>query len=232
MSAPAAAGHAAAPHHPPAGGAAAPAPGQGAAAGAQRQPGRLVRRAPGARVHFCVACLSPIAVYGRLLPCMHTFCLACATDMPQCFMCAGEGGGRAGAVLRDGAQRPRWARPRATPCARAPSPAAARAAPTAGRSSLRQRTRQANPASPHPLPAPAARRPSSASTESRCHGRSLYPLPRCRALQVSPAGGGARAGAAPGAGRRCARPQRPLARAAAGGPCAGAAGPRCRTAMR
>jgi hypothetical protein len=52
----------------------------------QQQPGRLVRRCPGNRVHFCVACLSPIAVYGRLVPCMHTYCLACATDMPVCFM--------------------------------------------------------------------------------------------------------------------------------------------------
>jgi hypothetical protein len=50
------------------------------------QPGHLVQRAPGNRVHFCVACHSPIAIYGRLLPCWHTFCLACATDMPKCHM--------------------------------------------------------------------------------------------------------------------------------------------------
>jgi hypothetical protein len=53
----------------------------------QQQAGRLVQRAAGNRTHFCVVCLTPIAVYGRLLPCMHTFCLACATDMPQCRMC-------------------------------------------------------------------------------------------------------------------------------------------------
>jgi hypothetical protein len=49
-------------------------------------PGRLVAPGPGARAHFCVACDSPIAVYGHLIPCMHTYCLACATDMPVCLM--------------------------------------------------------------------------------------------------------------------------------------------------
>lgn len=48
--------------------------------------GRLVARGAGSRVHFCFTCHAPIAVYGRLMPCMHTFCLACATDMAKCFM--------------------------------------------------------------------------------------------------------------------------------------------------
>lgn len=52
----------------------------------QQQLGRLVQRTPGNRTHFCFSCHIPIAIYGRLLPCMHTFCLACATDMPQCSM--------------------------------------------------------------------------------------------------------------------------------------------------
>lgn len=42
---------------------------------------------PGDRVHFCVTCQLPIAVYGRLMPCMHAFCLACAAEMPKCFIC-------------------------------------------------------------------------------------------------------------------------------------------------
>jgi hypothetical protein len=49
-------------------------------------PGRLGPRTPGARVHICIACDAPVAVYGHLLPCMHTYCLACATDMPACFV--------------------------------------------------------------------------------------------------------------------------------------------------
>jgi hypothetical protein len=56
-----------------------------AAAAAPRQQ----RAAAGTRrkTHFCVTCRAPIAAYGRLLPCMHTYCLCCATDMARCFMC-------------------------------------------------------------------------------------------------------------------------------------------------
>eukprot|EP00955_Chlamydomonas_euryale_P027434 289255-Chlamydomonas_euryale.AAC.10 len=41
---------------------------------------------PGDRSHFCVCCSLPILVYGRLYPCLHAFCLTCATDMTGCFM--------------------------------------------------------------------------------------------------------------------------------------------------
>jgi hypothetical protein len=43
-------------------------------------------RKPGSKVHFCSSCVFPIAQYGRLLPCMHAFCLSCATDMVTCYM--------------------------------------------------------------------------------------------------------------------------------------------------
>jgi hypothetical protein len=48
--------------------------------------GYLHQRQPGDKVHFCICCQTPIAIYGRLLPCLHAFCLTCATDMPKCFM--------------------------------------------------------------------------------------------------------------------------------------------------
>lgn len=49
-------------------------------------PGVLVQRINGARAHFCSHCTTPIAVYGRLIKCCHTFCLACATAMAECYM--------------------------------------------------------------------------------------------------------------------------------------------------
>ncbi|GMH38290.1 hypothetical protein BSKO_06174 [Bryopsis sp. KO-2023] len=49
--------------------------------------GRLHKGVPGDRVHFCSSCVFPIAVYGRLSPCLHTFCLTCAADMEKCFIC-------------------------------------------------------------------------------------------------------------------------------------------------
>jgi hypothetical protein len=36
--------------------------------------------------HFCISCSFPIATYGRLYPCLHTYCLVCATDMERCNM--------------------------------------------------------------------------------------------------------------------------------------------------
>ena len=49
--------------------------------------GEEVDRAAAGKTHFCVTCRAPIAVYGRLVPCRHAYCLSCATDMAQCFMC-------------------------------------------------------------------------------------------------------------------------------------------------
>ena len=48
--------------------------------------GYVQARKPGDKTHFCVGCSFPIAIYGRLHPCFHTFCLACATDMDSCFV--------------------------------------------------------------------------------------------------------------------------------------------------
>ncbi|KAF8056235.1 CS2 [Scenedesmus sp. PABB004] len=50
-------------------------------------PGVLHVRRPGDKTHFCICCQVPIAVYGRLVPCKHAFCLTCASDMPACFIC-------------------------------------------------------------------------------------------------------------------------------------------------
>ena len=41
----------------------------------------------GAGTHCCSACSFPIASYGRLWPCRHAFCLACATGHALCFLC-------------------------------------------------------------------------------------------------------------------------------------------------
>lgn len=49
--------------------------------------GRRSRRQLGERVHFCVHCDLPIAVYGRLSPCDHVFCLDCARSDSFCFIC-------------------------------------------------------------------------------------------------------------------------------------------------
>ncbi|KAL3531734.1 hypothetical protein ACH5RR_005255 [Cinchona calisaya] len=49
--------------------------------------GRRSRRQLGERVHFCVHCNLPIAVYGRLNPCEHVFCLDCARSDSFCFIC-------------------------------------------------------------------------------------------------------------------------------------------------
>lgn len=46
--------------------------------------GDVERRPPGSRVHFCTLCDMPIAVYGRLHPCKHVYCMACVSDMTAC----------------------------------------------------------------------------------------------------------------------------------------------------
>ncbi|KAJ0234943.1 hypothetical protein HA466_0270500 [Hirschfeldia incana] len=49
--------------------------------------GRRSRRQLGERVHFCVRCDFPIAIYGRLNPCDHAFCLKCARSDSICYLC-------------------------------------------------------------------------------------------------------------------------------------------------
>uniref|UniRef100_A0A1B0GKJ2 E3 ubiquitin-protein ligase Hakai n=2 Tax=Lutzomyia longipalpis TaxID=7200 RepID=A0A1B0GKJ2_LUTLO len=40
-------------------------------------------------IHCCDKCLKPILIYGRMIPCKHVFCLACAPTEPlkECFRC-------------------------------------------------------------------------------------------------------------------------------------------------
>lgn len=52
-----------------------------------RNVGRRSRRQLGERVHFCVRCDFPIAIYGRLSPCDHAFCLDCARSDSSCYLC-------------------------------------------------------------------------------------------------------------------------------------------------
>eukprot|EP01105_Mastigella_eilhardi_P000595 TRINITY_DN10695_c0_g1_i1.p2 TRINITY_DN10695_c0_g1~~TRINITY_DN10695_c0_g1_i1.p2 ORF type:complete len:130 (-),score=29.13 TRINITY_DN10695_c0_g1_i1:4-393(-) len=40
--------------------------------------GKLQARVPGGPPHLCRTCHRPIAVYGRILPCLHVFCYSCA----------------------------------------------------------------------------------------------------------------------------------------------------------
>lgn len=49
--------------------------------------GRRSRRQLGERVHFCVRCDYPIAIYGRLSPCEHAFCLDCSRSDSLCYLC-------------------------------------------------------------------------------------------------------------------------------------------------
>ncbi len=45
-------------------------------------------RKPGSKVHVCIKCDTPIAVYGVLHPCKHAFCFSCATEMGStCYLC-------------------------------------------------------------------------------------------------------------------------------------------------
>ena len=43
-------------------------------------------RKTGDKAHFCICCSFPVAIFGRLYPCLHAYCLACASDMDSCFM--------------------------------------------------------------------------------------------------------------------------------------------------
>ncbi|KAJ8498956.1 hypothetical protein OPV22_009508 [Ensete ventricosum] len=52
-----------------------------------RTVGRRSRRNLGERVHFCLRCDFPIAMYGRLVPCEHAFCLTCARSDASCCLC-------------------------------------------------------------------------------------------------------------------------------------------------
>ncbi|WOK98381.1 hypothetical protein Cni_G07092 [Canna indica] len=52
-----------------------------------RTVGRRSRRNLGERVHICVRCDFPVAIYGRLVPCDHAFCLTCARSDPNCYLC-------------------------------------------------------------------------------------------------------------------------------------------------
>ncbi|CAL8467888.1 g7426 [Coccomyxa elongata] len=42
------------------------------------------------KVHFCILCDYPVAVYGRVWPCLHTYCLSCASSLPSCSLCQTE----------------------------------------------------------------------------------------------------------------------------------------------
>ncbi|GJN19753.1 hypothetical protein PR202_gb07062 [Eleusine coracana subsp. coracana] len=57
------------------------------AAAATRTIGRRSRRPLGERVHICCRCEFPIAIYGRLVPCEHAFCLTCARSDSTCYLC-------------------------------------------------------------------------------------------------------------------------------------------------
>ncbi|KAL6641247.1 hypothetical protein ACP70R_019428 [Stipagrostis hirtigluma subsp. patula] len=57
------------------------------AAAAARAIGRRSRRPLGERVHICSRCEFPIAIYGRLIPCEHAFCLTCARSDSSCYLC-------------------------------------------------------------------------------------------------------------------------------------------------
>ncbi|KGN58802.1 E3 ubiquitin-protein ligase HAKAI homolog [Cucumis sativus] len=61
--------------------------GAATAASIVKSVGRRSRRQLGERVHFCVRCDFPIAIYGRLSPCEHAFCLDCARSDSLCYLC-------------------------------------------------------------------------------------------------------------------------------------------------
>ena len=43
--------------------------------------------AKGATAHICILCEHPVATYGRLWPCLHTYCLTCAAGLDKCSLC-------------------------------------------------------------------------------------------------------------------------------------------------
>lgn len=61
--------------------------GSATASSAVKIVGRRSRRQLAERVHFCVRCDFPIAIYGRLSPCEHAFCLDCARSDSICYLC-------------------------------------------------------------------------------------------------------------------------------------------------
>lgn len=52
------------------------------------KPAASPAEARGARMHMCINCDFPIAIYGRIWPCLHAFCLSCASEMAKCSLCA------------------------------------------------------------------------------------------------------------------------------------------------
>jgi E3 ubiquitin-protein ligase Hakai len=48
--------------------------------------GHIHQRKAGTQAHFCITCSFPVAVFGRLYPCLHAFCIACASEMSDCYM--------------------------------------------------------------------------------------------------------------------------------------------------
>lgn len=44
------------------------------------------QQAPAPNSKSCVCCDIPVALYGRLLPCAHAFCLVCSSSMTTCYM--------------------------------------------------------------------------------------------------------------------------------------------------
>lgn len=54
--------------------------------------GHKSARRVGDKIHICTNCNFPISVYGRLLPCQHSFCFTCANDVCQgdgkCYLCS------------------------------------------------------------------------------------------------------------------------------------------------
>ncbi|KAK9816664.1 hypothetical protein WJX72_003463 [[Myrmecia] bisecta] len=61
-----------------------------AAREAPAQVGHLHAKQKGDRVHMCICCEYPIAVYGRVWPCLHAYCLSCTSDMKQCYLCQSD----------------------------------------------------------------------------------------------------------------------------------------------
>ncbi|XP_073391979.1 uncharacterized protein [Physcomitrium patens] len=52
--------------------------------------GFKAQRKSGEKVHICLRCNFPIAVYGRMEQCHHVLCLACAENDSTCFLCKGK----------------------------------------------------------------------------------------------------------------------------------------------
>jgi len=44
-------------------------------------------KAPSCDVHLCIVCEHPVKQHARLLPCLHSFCRLCASQMQGCALC-------------------------------------------------------------------------------------------------------------------------------------------------